>query len=97
MVRKKRTLEEENILLSDERTLLSNERTFLAYINITLTSLLLGLTLLQLSQLAQFPSTLNYIGILAIALGIIVLVIGYSLYSKRKKEILKIENNKIKQ
>ncbi|MEK6825470.1 MAG: DUF202 domain-containing protein [Nanoarchaeota archaeon] len=91
--RRFKNLEEKNILLSDERTLLSNERTFLAYINIALTSLLLGLALIQIAQLSQFPSTLNYIGIFAIAIAIITLIIGYLLYKQRKKEIIAIERS----
>ncbi|MBM3233368.1 DUF202 domain-containing protein [Candidatus Pacearchaeota archaeon] len=90
-----KNLEKENILLSDERTLLSNERTFLAYINIALTSLLLGLALLQIAQLPQFPSNLAYIGIFAIFVAIITLITGFILYIQRKKEILSIERIKI--
>ena len=92
MMRKRgKNLEKESVLLSDERTLLSNERTFLSYINIALTSLLLGLALLQIAQLPQFSISLAYIGIFAIAIAIITLIIGYLLYTQRKKEILKIE------
>ena len=86
-----KNFEVRNILLSDERTLLSNERTFLSYVNITLTSLLLGLALLQIAQLPQFSPSLGFIGIFAIAIGVITLVIGFFLYSQRKKEILAIE------
>ncbi len=91
MKKRSKNLEIENLLLSDERTLLSNERTFLSYINITLTSILLGLALLQISQLPQFSPTLGWIGVFAILIGIITLIIGFLLYSRRKREILVIE------
>lgn len=89
--RSAKNLQEENILLSDERTLLSNERTFLSYVNIALTSLLLGLALIQIAQLPQFSPSLRFIGVFAIAIGIITSIIGYLLYTQRKKEILEIE------
>ncbi len=89
--RNSKNIEEESLLLSDERTLLSNERTFLSYINISLTSILLGLALLQISQLPQFSSSLGGIGIFSMALGIVFLITGYILFSSRKKEILAIE------
>ena len=84
-------MQERNVLLSDERTLLSNERTFLSYAHLAFTSLLLGLALLQIAQLPQFSQSLTSVGVFAIGLGVITAILGFFLYSKRKKEILRIE------
>ena len=70
--------------LEEEATLLANERTFLSYIRTTLSALILGFALIQLSK--DNNSLLN-IGIATIAGGIILGIIGFIEYRIHKKRI----------
>jgi putative membrane protein len=67
---------EEEMILRDhlalDRTILANERTFLSYVRTTLAVVIVGATLLHLSQ----DYVLDSLGALCILSGIIILVIG---------------------
>ncbi len=70
--------------LEEEATLLANERTFLSYIRTTLSALILGFALIQLSKDNQ--SLLN-VGIATIIGGIILGIIGFIEFRIHKKRI----------
>jgi len=71
--------------LAQERTILANERNTLAYIRTGFSSFVLGVALIKL-----FEENLNYVyaGYGAVALGIILTVLGIIYYPLRKKKIL---------
>ncbi|MEK6836401.1 MAG: DUF202 domain-containing protein [Nanoarchaeota archaeon] len=73
-----------SLKLEEETTLLANERTFLSYIRTTLSALILGFALIQLSK--DNNSLLN-IGIATIIGGIILGIIGFIEYRIHKKRI----------
>ena len=64
--------------LAADRTVLANERTFLAYIRTSLALIILGVTSIHLLELDFY----KVIGIIAIALGFLVFVIGIVRYQR---------------
>lgn len=69
--------------LATERTELANERTFLAYGRTAFSMIVVGLSLLEFFDRAQY----KLIGIALIPLGIIVAIVGYVRFRKKKKRI----------
>lgn len=79
--KKKRAKKRTN--LATERTELANERTLLAYGRTAFSMIVVGLSLLEFFDRARY----QWIGIALIPLGIIVAIMGYVRYRKKKKII----------
>jgi putative membrane protein len=80
---KKRQSAKKRTNLATERTELANERTLLAYGRTAFSMIVVGLSLLEFFDRARY----QWIGIALIPLGILVAIVGYVRYSKKKKII----------
>lgn len=69
--------------LATERTELANERTLLAYGRTAFSMIVVGLSLLEFFDRARY----QWVGIALIPLGVLVAIIGYVRYRKKKKII----------
>jgi len=74
--------------LAKERTVLANERTFLAYVRTTIMLLASGITLIKILRVNDI---LRYFGWLLIPVSAVVAAIGILRYSRRKKQLKKLE------
>lgn len=73
--------------LAADRTVLANERTFLAYIRTALALVILGVTSIHFLESDFY----KIIGIISIALGFLVLIIGIVHYQRMNKKISKLK------
>jgi putative membrane protein len=73
--------------LAADRTVLANERTFLAYVRTALALIILGITAWHFLETDFY----KIIGIISIALGFLVFIIGIVHYQRMNKKIAKLK------
>jgi uncharacterized membrane protein YidH (DUF202 family) len=71
-------------LLAQERTILANERNTLAYIRTGFSAFVLGVAVIKLFEDSDF---FPYTGWIAVAIGILFIILGIAYYPIRKKKI----------